>query len=396
MNKLSARAVETISKPGRHGDGGGLYLVVDKSGAKRWVFLYRRSDRLREMGLGGVHSVTLAKARELAQEARTKLQAGVDPIQAKHTTPPLVPTFGDEADDFIAAMKPQFRNAKHIAQWEMTLREYAAPLRQKLITDVTTADVLGVLKPIWLTKSETASRVRGRIERVLDAAKAKGLRTGENPALWRGHLDKLLPKRRKLARGHHKAMPYADVAAFIIELRKREAVAATALEFTILTAARSGETLGAKWHEIDWEHKIWTVPAERMKAGREHRVPLSPRAITILKKLAEFGADENSFVFPGQRPGKPLSVMAMDMVLRRMEVDVTVHGFRSSFRDWCGEVSNFPRDVAEAALAHVVGDKTERAYRRGDALEKRRKLMTGWANYCGSSSAKKVETADRP
>jgi len=382
MNKLSARAVETISKPGRHGDGGGLYLVVDKSGAKRWVFLYRRSDRLREMGLGGVHFVTLAKARELAQDARTKLQAGVDPIQAKHTAPPLVPTFGDEADDFIAAMKPQFRNAKHIAQWEMTLREYAAPLRQKLITDVTTADVLGVLKPIWLTKSETASRVRGRIERVLDAAKAKGLRTGENPALWRGHLDKLLPKRRKLARGHHKAMPYADVAAFIIELRKRTAVAATALEFTILTAARSGETLGAKWHEIDWEHKIWTVPAERMKAGREHRVPLSPRAITILKKLGEFGADENSFVFPGQKPGKPLSVMAMDMVLRRMEVDVTVHGFRSSFRDWCGEVSNFPRDVAEAALAHVVGDKTERAYRRGDALEKRRKLMIAWDSYC--------------
>ncbi len=279
-------------------------------------------------------------------------------------------------------MRPQFRNAKHIAQWEMTLRDYAAPLRQKLITDVTTADVLGVLKPIWLRKSETASRVRGRIERVLDAAKAKGLRTGENPALWRGHLDRLLPKRRKLARGHHKAMPYADVAAFIIELRKREAVAATALEFTILTAARSGETLGAKWHEIDWKDKIWTVPAERMKAGREHRVTLSSRTITILKKLAELGADENSFVFPGQKPGKPLSVMAMDMVLRRMEVDVTVHGFRSSFRDWCGEVSNFPRDVAEAALAHVVGDKTERAYRRGDSLEKRRKLMIAWASYC--------------
>ncbi|THF59868.1 tyrosine-type recombinase/integrase [Ollibium composti] len=382
LNKLSARGVTAITKPGRHGDGGGLYLVVDKSGAKRWVFLYRRNGSLREMGLGGLKSVTLARARELAGEARVSLQAGVDPIAAKNNAPVSVPKFGDAADDFIEAMKPQFRNAKHIAQWEMTLREYAAPLRPKRVDQITTADVLEVLKPYWLTKPETASRLRGRIERVLDAAKAQGHRSGENPALWRGHLDKLLPKRRKLSRGHHAAMPYEDVPAFIAALRQREAMAARALEFTILTAARSGETFGAIWKEFDLEAALWVVPAERMKAGREHRVPLTPRAVEILTELAELGAGPDAYVFPGQKEGRPLSVMAMEMILRRMKVDATVHGFRSSFRDWAGEETVFSREVAEAALAHVVGDETERAYRRGDALEKRRKLMAAWASYC--------------
>jgi integrase len=382
LNKLTARGVAGVAKPGRHGDGGGLYLVVDKSGAKRWVFLYRREDRLREMGLGGLNAVTLARARELAAEARANLQAGIDPIEAKRAAPSAVPNFGDEADAFIEAMKPQFRNAKHIAQWEMTLREYAAPLRKKPVNEITTADILEVLKPIWLERPETASRTRGRIERVLDAARAKGHRTGENPALWRGHLDKLLPKRRKLSRGHHKAMPYADVPAFIGELRQREAIAARALEFTILTAARSGEVFGATWGEISSDAAVWTIPAKRMKAGREHRVPLPPRALEILREMAELGTDHDAYVFPGQKEGRPLSVMSMDMVLRRMGTDVTVHGFRSSFRDWCGEASSFPREIAEAALAHVVGDETERAYRRGDALEKRRKLMVAWANYC--------------
>ena len=249
--------------------------------------------------------------------------------------------------------------------------------------------MLAVLKPIWTTKAETASRVRGRIEKVLDAAKAKGFREGENPARWRGHLDHLLPKPLKLARGHHAAMPYEEVAGFVGELMKREASAALALELCILTAARSGEILGLRWSEIDFDKKIWTVPAERMKAGREHRVPLSSRAIAILRQLQKFKAGE--FVFPGQARNKPLSNMAMEMVLRRMKVaDATVHGFRSSFRDWAGNVSTFPREVVETALAHVIGDKAEQAYRRRDALEKRRKLMEAWAAYCESKKAGNV------
>jgi integrase len=246
---------------------------------------------------------------------------------------------------------------------------------------IATDDVLAVLKPIWTTKSETASRVRGRIEKVLDAAKAKGFREGENPARWRGHLDHLLPRPSKLARGHHAAMPYEDVPAFIAQLREREASSALALELCTLTAARSGEILGMRWSEVDLNRKIWTVPANRMKAGREHRVPLSPRAIVILRQLEKLKTGE--FVFPGQARNKPLSNMAMEMVLRRMKIDdATVHGFRSSFRDWAGNVSSFPRELIETALAHVIGDKAEQAYRRSDALEKRRKLMEAWASYC--------------
>lgn len=403
VNKLSARSVATITKPGRHSDGGGLYLVVDrpavdrdgskKPGSKRWVFLYRRDGILREMGLGGLIAVPLAKARELAAEARANLQAKIDPIAAKKSAPAAVPTFGEMADDFVDAMKPQFRNAKHIDQWKMTLTKYAAPLRTKPVNEVTTLDVLEVLKPLWLTKSETASRLRGRIERVLDAAKAKGHRAGENPALWRGHLDHLLPKRKKLTRGHHAALAYALLPAFISDLRARPATAARALEFTILTAARSGESYGMKWKEIDRTDAVWTVPGERMKAGREHRAPLTPRALAILDEMAEFGTAPDAFVFPGQKEDKPLSVMAMDMILRRMKVDVTVHGFRSSFRDWSEECTDFPRELAEAALAHVVGDATERAYRRSDALEKRRKLMVAWANFCEPKQPKATKSA---
>ncbi|TBB25185.1 site-specific integrase [Rhizobium ruizarguesonis] len=390
MNKLTAKQVTSIKTPGRHSDGGSLYLVVDKSGAKRWVFLYRRGDRQREMGLGGVDTVSLASARELAADARRKLQAGIDPIEAKNAIVDEIPTFGDCADDFIETMAPQFRNAKHIAQWKMTLRKYAKPLRPKAVDQVTTSDVLEILKPIWLTKPVTASRVRRRVERVLDAAKSNGYRSGENPARWRGHLSNLLPKRKKLTRGHHAALPYKDVPTFTAALRERPAVAARAMEFTILTVARSGETRGMKWRELDRVAGVWTVPPERMKAFREHRVPLTARALAILDEMALFGTDPDAYVFPGQqknRKGRPLSDMAMDMVLRRMKVDVTVHGFRSSFRDWCGEESTFPREIAEAALAHVVGDETERAYRRGDALEKRRRLMTAWANYCEPKTA---------
>lgn len=396
LNKLSARGVTSITKPGRHGDGGGLYLVVDKSGAKRWVFLYRREGTLREMGLGGLKSVSLARARELAAEARVNLQAGIDPITAKNNAPVAVPTFGEEADDFIEAMGPQFRNAKHLDQWKMTLKVYAAPLRSKRVDQIATADVLEVLKPIWLTKPETAARLRGRIERVLDAAKAKGHRSGQNPALWRGHLDNLLPKRRKLSRGHHAAMPYERVPAFFADLRARDAMAARALEFTILTAARTGETFGATWREIDLQAAIWTIPRERMKAGREHRVPLTSRVVEMLTELEELSTGADAYVFPGQKKGRPLSVMSMDMILRRMGIDFTVHGFRSSFRDWAGEETTFPREVAEAALAHVVGDETERAYRRGDALEKRRKLMIAWANYCEPKNPGNVVELKRP
>jgi integrase len=257
------------------------------------------------------------------------------------------------------------------------------------VDTIATDDVLAVLKPIWTTKAETASRVRGRIEKVLDAAKAKGFREGENPARWRGHLDHLLPRPSKLARGHHAAMPYEDVAAFIAKLRKRQASAALALELCILTAARSGEILGMRWSEIDLNKEMWTVPASRMKAGREHRVPLSRRALSILQELETMKTSD--FVFPGQARNRPLSSMSIEMLLRRMEVnDATVHGFRSSFRDWAGNVSSFPRELIETALAHVIGDKAEQAYRRSDALEKRRKLMNAWAAYCMAPQTGKV------
>jgi integrase len=286
-------------------------------------------------------------------------------------------------------MRPSWRNAKHASQWEKTLREYAGSLRQTPVDAVTTADVLSVLKPIWFKKPETASRLRGRIERVIDSAKAQGLRTGENPARWRSHLDQLLPKRQQLTRGHHAAMSYAAVPAFLADLRKREGSAARALEFAILTAARSGEVLGALWHEINLEEAVWTVPAQRMKAGREHRVPLSKRAVALLKEVQGLGSGE--FAFPGLSSGKSLSVMALEMVLRRMKVqDATVHGFRSAFRDWAAECTNFPNEVCEAALAHTIKNKAEAAYRRGDLFEKRRKLMDAWDGHCTSSQEKAV------
>lgn len=408
INRLTARTVQTISESGRHADGNGLYLVVDKAGAdgkggaKRWVYLFREGKRLREMGLGGLASVSLAEARVAAEAARKARGSGQDPIAQRRAgaNMPLVETFGHFADELVTALAPGFRNAKHIAQWRMTLSiekdeagdwvdsGYCTALRPKALDKITTEDVLGVLRPIWQTKPETASRVRGRIERVLDAAKAKGLRSGENPAAWRGHLANLLPKRKKLSRGHHAALAYSDVPSFMAELRGRSALAARALEFTVYTAARSGETLGARWSEIDRENWVWTVPANRMKAGRIHRVPLSGPAQALLKSLAAAGAEAEAFVFPGNKKDRPLSVMSMEMVLRRMKRVVTVHGFRSSFRDWCFEESAFPSEIAEAALAHVTGDATERAYRRGDALKKRGELMDAWAGFCSSPATK--------
>jgi integrase len=386
MSKLTARKVET-AKPGKYGDGGGLQLAVAPTGARKWVLRFLWGGKAREMGLGSYPEIGLAEAREKALAARKLARSGVDPI-AERQQDKRVPTFGDLAGEVVTEQGKSFRNAKHRAQWKMTLEIYAAPLRPKAVDAITTEDVLGVLKPIWTEKAETASRLRGRIERVLNAAKAKGFRSGENPAAWRGHLENLLPKRQKLARGHHAAMPYPDVPAFVARLREREAVAALALEFAILTAARSGEVLGARWSEIDLAAKVWTVPPDRMKAAREHRVPLSKRALAILKRAE--AAKTSNLVFPGQSAGRPLSVMAMDMVLRRMGASVTVHGFRSSFRDWAGNETHFPRELAEHALAHVLGDKAEQAYRRSDALEKRRALMDAWAAYCGPNAGSNV------
>src|ERR1700737_1916877 len=284
INRLNARAVTTISQHGRHADGGGLYLSISPNGGRRWVFLYRWHGKPTEIGLGSARDVSLARARELAGHARAKLAEGANPKEGRRSAGA---SFGECADQLIAAMRPSWRNRKHVAQWEMTLRDYAAPLRRLPVDKVTTDDVLSVLKPIWHEKPETASRLRGRIERVLDAAKAQGLRSGENPARWRGHLDQLLPKRQRLTRGHHAAMGYAEVPTFIGDLRSRQATAALALEFAILTAARSGEVLGARWNEFDLDRAVWTIPAARMKAGREHRVPLSPRALKIVQAMNE-------------------------------------------------------------------------------------------------------------
>lgn len=386
IHKLSARKVETIRVPGRHSDGGGLYLNVTESGGRSWLFMYKTGGRRREMGLGSLRDVPLTQARKVAANARQQLAGGLDPLIARQK--PAAMTFSEAATALIESMSPAWRNAKHRAQWAMTLKVYCAPIASTSVANVTTDDVLRVLKPLWLTKPETGSRLRGRIERALDFAKARGMRSGENPARWRGHLDALLPKRQKLTRGHHKAMAFDIVPEFSKQLRKMPGIAPAALEFAILTAARSGEVMGGQWSEVDLTARIWTVPATRMKGGREHRVPLSDRALQIVKAMQSRKVSE--FIFPGSKPNRPLSVMALEMVLRRARIDATVHGFRSAFRDWSGERTTFPREVAEAALAHLVGDQTERAYRRGDALEKRRALMDAWSLFCAASKENTV------
>ena len=377
LHKLTDVAVKGTKAAGRLSDGGGLYLSVSSTGSKSWVFLWTPAGAKRkEMGLGPYPAVSLASARRKAEANREAIAAGRDPLDERRRD--REPTFLECVDLFLGAMEGQWRNSKHRAQWRMTLTVYCSAISEKPISRIGTADVLAILSPIWNGKNETASRLRGRIERVLDFAKVRGWRTGENPALWRGNLKNVLPARQKLQRGHHAAMPYREVPEFMQRLRASGALAANALEFLILTAARSGEVLGAQWSEIDFERALWTVPAERMKAGKAHRVPLSDRAIAILRPLYE--ARISSFVFPGQRAGRPLSVMAMTMLMRRLKTgEYTAHGFRSAFRDWVGEETHFPREIAEAALAHTVGDAVERAYRRGDALEKRRKLMDAWA-----------------
>lgn len=383
-NKFSVKQVAALNAPGVYSDGGGLYLRIRASG-RSWFYIGTLNGKRIELGLGPAMDITLAKARERAAEIRLMLLDGKDPRDerklAKAVAKPAV-TFGAFAKQHIAGIEDGFKNPKHRQQWRNTLETYGKPLADIPIDLVATEDVLGVLQPIWLSKPETASRVRGRIERVLDAAKVKGLRSGENPARGRGHLDLLLPKRSKTSVKHHAALPFADVATFMADLRKRPAVAARALEFTILTAARSGEVRGATWAEIDLENKLWTVPAGRMKAGAVHEVPLSDAAITVLNSVNEEGLKPDDFVFPAPRGGS-LSDMALSQLLKRMDRgNITVHGFRSTFRDWVGETTQFEREVVEMALAHTVASAVERAYRRGRALEKRRELMTAWAEYC--------------
>lgn len=346
------------------------------------------------MGLGPLHTITLAEARAKALELRKARLAGIDPLGAKRAAAQAnaeaagrAITFRKVADFYIAAHAAGWRNTKHAGQWRATLETYAYPHFGELaVSKVGTDHVLVALEPIWREKPETASRVRGRIEAVLDYAKVREWRSGENPARWRGHLDHLLPARSKVAKvEHHAALPWREVGAFVAELRKREAMAARALEFAILTAARTGEVLGATWGEVDLAAAVWTVPAGRMKARREHRVPLSARALGLLGQLAKMrtpGAVEEP-VFPGAKAGQSLSNMAMLVLLRRMERgDLTAHGFRSTFRDWVGEATSYPADVAEAALAHTIQDKTVAAYARGDLFDKRRALMTAWAEHC--------------
>jgi integrase len=385
------------AKAGRHADGGGLYLVVDAGGARRWSFLWMRDGRRREMGLGSAAGVTLAQARAEAGRLRAMVQAGADPLALREAAreeerrkAAAAQGFGAFADAwFEDAVAPGLSNAKHRDQWRMTLKHYCASIRSRPIGEIATADVLAVLKPIWTTRPETAQRLRGRIERVLDAATAVGARPETaNPARWRGHLDKLLSRQMKLTRGRHAAMAWEEVPDFMVRLRTRPALAARALEFVILTACRAGEAVGARWSEINLEARVWTVPAERMKARKEHRVPLSSAALAVLDHVRPLtGGASDALVFPSTH-GRPLSLSALDAVRERMGVmGVTTHGFRSSFRDWAGEATSAPREVAEACLAHVVGNAVEQAYRRGDALEKRRALMQQWADYCGRASA---------
>jgi len=397
IGKLTALKVDKEKRPGMHADGGGLYLRVTRDGTKNWVFRFMLNGKARWMGLGPVHTVTLADARARATAHRRLRLDGIDPIehrraekqQAKLEASRAV-TFKTCADSYIAAHSAGWRSAKHAAQWSATLEAYALPVIGGLsVQTIGTAEIAKVLEPIWTTKTETASRVRGRIEAVLDWAKAHGYRVGENPARWRGHLDILLPARSKVRRvKHHAALHYADIGEFIAQLRKQEGVSARALEFAILTAARTGEVIGATWGELDVKEEIWIIPAERMKANKEHRVPLSPWALKIVQDIRkQLGADPapSAFIFPGIKTGRPLSNMAFLMLMRRMErEDLTVHGFRSTFRDWTAECTNYPREVAEMALAHAIGDKVEAAYRRGDLFEKRRRLMRDWARYCNT------------
>ncbi|MDA0653924.1 MAG: integrase arm-type DNA-binding domain-containing protein [Proteobacteria bacterium] len=388
--KLTALAVARAKRRGLYSDGGGLYLQVASSGARSWIFRYQTAGRRHYMGLGGAAAVSLADARQKAGEARRVLGAGNDPINATRTRVAASAakaanaiTFSEAAARYIDSHAAGWRSEKHAAQWRATLETYVVPVLGNVpVALVDVAMILKVLEPIWFEKHETARRLRGRIEAVLDWAAARNMRTGDNPARWRERLVHLLPNRPKAtAVRHHPALPYVQMGEFMAELRLQRGTAARALEFLALTAARTSEVTGAQWQEIDIGGAIWVVPSSRIKAGKEHRVPLSALALAILRTMAK--TRRGVFVFPGGKPARPLTNMAMAGVLKRMGRDeITVHGFRSTFRDWAAEMTNYPREVAEMALAHSVGDKVEAAYRRGDLFDKRRRIMAEWAKHC--------------
>ena len=391
INRLNPLAVNKLTETGRHADGAGLYLSISKNGGKRWVFLYRWRGRMREMGLGSASTVSLKEARDRASEARASIQRDVDPIAAKQGQQNISSTtFGAYAKRYIEENKSAWRNDKHVRQWSSTIETYCRPILNLEIDAVDTDHVLSILRPIWVTKNETASRVRGRIEKILAAAKVERLREGENPAQWRNHLENVLPKQKKLSRGHHKAMDYADVPEFMITLQQQDGLGALALQVTILTATRTSEVLLAKWDEIEGD--CWTIPADRMKAAKPHRVPLTNHVAAMLEKLREH--QESEHIFQGQRAGRPMSNMAMAQVLKRMNVSVTVHGFRSSFRDWASECTNHSNETCELALAHTIRNQSEAAYRRGDLYEKRRALMQDWADYALSHTSSDSQPMD--
>jgi integrase len=387
--ELKSMDVSRLTAPGLHFVGivPGLALQVLPSGARTWVLRVMVAGKRRDMGLGGYPAVTLAQAREAARAARQKVKSGIDPIEesraarsASAAARAAALTFEQCAQKYIDANESGWKNAKHAQQWRNTLEQFAFPVMGRLLVrDVALSHVLAVLEPIWQTKTETASRLRGRIETVLAWATVRKYRSGDNPAQWRGHLDKLLPKPSKVADvEHHAALPIGAAASFMTLLRASEGMGARALEFAVLTAARSGEVRGAMWAEIDTDAKLWTIPAGRMKAGKEHRVPLSDPALALLKALPRMAG--TGIVFPGTK-GQPLSDMTLSAVMRRMKVDAVPHGFRSTFRDWAGERTNHPREVIEHAMAHQLKDKAEAAYQRGDLFEKRRRLMDEWAAF---------------
>lgn len=391
INRLTTKTVEALDEPGLHADGAGLYLRIDQTGNKRWVLVFFWRGKRREMGLGSAAptGVSLKAARAAASAAREQLANGLDPIEQRRLEAAAVSprTFGEQALAVIAELETGWRSPKAGPQWTASLKQHAAAIWDRPVAAIDTPDVLSVLTPIWQTIPETATRVRARIERVLDVARIEGRRSGENPARWRGHLQLMLARQIR-ERGHHAALAYEQVPDFIARLRARQATAARAMEFAILTATRTSETREATWSEIQGD--VWIIPRERMKAGRDHRVPLTPRLLEILDEMAPARA-AGDFIFPGDQRIEPLSRMAMLMLLRRMDVtDVTVHGFRSAFRDWAGDCTSHPREVIEEALAHVVGGAVERAYRRRDALAKRRALMTDWATFCATPPASNV------
>ncbi len=409
IERLTPRRVATATKPGMYPDGNGLYLQVTKAGAKSWILRFRANGKRHDMGLGSYINVSLARAREKAKAARDKRDEGLNPLEARRKEQAerrlkdaTMITFRDAAPKYIAAHEAGWKNEKHRWQWSQTLENFAFPVIADLpVAAIETGHILQILEPLWLTKTETASRLRGRLEKILDWARVRGFREGENPARWKGHLDQLLPKKSQVQKKENfPALPFAEVPAFMALLGQKEGISAIALQFQILNANRSGEVFGARWQEFDLDGAVWTIPAERMKMKKEHRVPLSSAAMDILRAMK--AASQGEYVFPGRR-GEQLSNMSLTTLIRRMHADeekqgrkgsldpklnkvAVPHGFRSSFSDWVSEKTDFSKEVREMALAHAIEDETEAAYRRGDLFQKRRNLMAAWADYALSAA----------